>query len=56
MKFTIDDIMANIPILFIVIVFIYLLYSEFSGVCVTGESVMEILHGVIVGHTVKVLG
>ena len=52
----IDTIMANLPIAFLVIIFICLIYSEFTGICISWDKFMEIVSGVIVGHQVKVLG
>ena len=56
MKHIIDTIVTNIPIALIVLVFIFLIISEFSGICFSGDNVMKLLHGVIVGQGVKVLG
>ena len=56
MKHIIDTIMTNIPIALIILVFIFLMISELSGICISGDNVMKLLHGVIVGQGVKVLG
>ena len=56
MKSILDTIMTNLPIALIILVFIFLIISEFSGICISGDNVMKILHGVIVGQSVKVLG
>jgi hypothetical protein len=56
MKSILDTIMTNIPIGLIILVFIFLIVSEFSGICFSGDSVMKLLHEVIVGQGVKVLG
>jgi|AACY02.10.fsa_nt_gi hypothetical protein len=58
MKQPIDIIMANVPIILLVIIFGCLIYSEFSeiSICISWDKVMELLNGVVVGHQVKVLG
>jgi len=56
MKSFIDTIITNIPIVLIILVFIFLILSEFAGVCISFDKLGEILHGVIIGHQVKVLG
>ena len=56
MKPIIDIIMENIPIVLILIVFIFLILSEFSGISISGDNVMKALHSVIIGQGVKVLG
>jgi hypothetical protein len=56
MKSILDTIMTNIPIALIILVFIFLIVSEFAGICISGDNVMKLLHGVIIGEGVKVLG
>ena len=56
MKPILDIIKTNIPIALIILVFIFLIVSEFAGICISGNNVMKVLHGVIVGEGVKVLG
>ena len=56
MKPFIDVLMANLPIFFILLVFICLIYSEFSGICISWDNIGSILRGVVVGDSVKVLG
>lgn len=56
MKSFVDLMMTNIPIFFILLVFICLIYSEFSGICISWDNIGSILSGVIVGDSVKVLG
>jgi hypothetical protein len=56
MKPFIDAILPNIPIILILIVLICLIYSEFAGICVGWDKMMEIFHNVFIGHGVKVLG
>jgi hypothetical protein len=56
MKSFIDIIFPKIPVILILIVLICLIYSEFAGICVSGDKMMEIFHNVFIGHGVKVLG
>jgi hypothetical protein len=58
MKHLIDVIMANMPIVLLVVIFVCLMYSEFSEISLSTswDKMMDLLHGVVVGHQVKVLG
>jgi len=51
----IDTIFRLTPIFLFLIIFICLMYSELTGVCISGGSVMNLLHGVIVGQKVELL-
>ena len=55
MAYIIDAIMRNLPIFLLCFIFICLIYCELSELTINGGTVMEILHGVIVGDRVETL-
>lgn len=56
MKQFVDFVMAYMPIILLAIIVGCLIYSEFTGVCISWNGFMRILHKSFFSGGVKVLG
>ena len=56
MKNLFDMILANIPIILLIIIFSFLIYSELADFSFNWDKFSILLRGVIIGDSVKVLG